>query len=216
MNTLEMTMPVGYLFCWRPMDGGPDLSTAQKVRDYFGFGEWKACYGGNLFGFNKGLSKGICKGACQDAWITESNHGITIPVTSNVVLDSAPILLRVQNLGFDGIKDNYTFSADISATNNINLNINICDKASITVAITSAKQRVVTCDYIDQWHTIGAYNGFLDFECIDNIPAGTTISIDNIKIERGTEPTDWTPAPEDISASLSFLPTDYKCYRRIA
>ena len=35
-------VPVGYIFSWAPASGGPDLSTAQKVAAYFGFGTWQA------------------------------------------------------------------------------------------------------------------------------------------------------------------------------
>lgn len=216
MNSLEMIMPVGYLFCWRPMDGGPDLSTAQKVRDYFGFGEWKACYGRNLFGFNKGLRRDFVNSACLSADMTNENNGITIPATSDITSDSEKTLLRISNIGFNGVGDYYAFSADIHATSNIRLKMDICDLAVKTFDITTTSSKIVTYDYIFQWHSPSNYNGFLDFECVDNLPSGTTIYIDNIKIERGVEPTDWTPAPEDISSSLAFLPADYKCYRRIA
>lgn len=37
---LPYMMPVGYIFQWVPTDGGPDLSTASKVAEYFGFGTW--------------------------------------------------------------------------------------------------------------------------------------------------------------------------------
>ena len=38
---LPYMMPVGYIFQWVPTDGGPDLSTASKVAEYFGFGTWE-------------------------------------------------------------------------------------------------------------------------------------------------------------------------------
>lgn len=34
--------PVGYIFAWNSVDGGPDLSTAEKVAEYYGFGTWQA------------------------------------------------------------------------------------------------------------------------------------------------------------------------------
>lgn len=45
-NTLDALssrlMPIGYIFEWSPVSGSSmDLSTAQKVHDYFGFGTWQ-------------------------------------------------------------------------------------------------------------------------------------------------------------------------------
>jgi microcystin-dependent protein len=42
-QVLQAMMPVGYVFEWAPVDGNAlDLSTADKVRAYFGFGTWEA------------------------------------------------------------------------------------------------------------------------------------------------------------------------------
>ena len=38
----ETLTPVGYIFSWAPVNGGPDLSTPAKVAAYFGFGTWQA------------------------------------------------------------------------------------------------------------------------------------------------------------------------------
>ena len=40
--------PVGFTFEWTPVEGGPDLSTAEKVANYYGFGTWEA-YGTGRF-----------------------------------------------------------------------------------------------------------------------------------------------------------------------
>lgn len=38
----QKKVPVGYVFNWSPVDNGDvDLSTAQKVKDHFGFGTWE-------------------------------------------------------------------------------------------------------------------------------------------------------------------------------
>lgn len=39
---LKIVAPIGYIFEWAPTSGSPDLSNAQKVAEYFGFGTWKA------------------------------------------------------------------------------------------------------------------------------------------------------------------------------
>lgn len=49
-NTLSMMIPVGYIFQWVPTDGGPDLSTADKVKAYYGFGTWEEVSGRFLIG----------------------------------------------------------------------------------------------------------------------------------------------------------------------
>lgn len=45
---LSALMPIGYTFEWTPTEGGPDLSTAEKVAEYYGFGTWEA-YGAGRF-----------------------------------------------------------------------------------------------------------------------------------------------------------------------
>jgi hypothetical protein len=37
---MDYMTPIGYMFEWSPVSGGPDLSTAQKVHDHYGFGTW--------------------------------------------------------------------------------------------------------------------------------------------------------------------------------
>lgn len=41
-------MPVGTIIEWCPVDGGPDLSTPDKVAAYYGFGEWEAYGAGRM------------------------------------------------------------------------------------------------------------------------------------------------------------------------
>ena len=38
----NLIAPVGYIFAWAPYAGGPDLSTAEKVAAFYGFGTWQA------------------------------------------------------------------------------------------------------------------------------------------------------------------------------
>lgn len=37
----DLIAPVGYIFEWASAPGAPDLTSAQKVADYFGFGTWE-------------------------------------------------------------------------------------------------------------------------------------------------------------------------------
>lgn len=39
---MQKLLPVGSIIEWCPVDGGPDLSTPDKVAAYYGFGEWEA------------------------------------------------------------------------------------------------------------------------------------------------------------------------------
>ena len=201
MNSLEMTMPVGYLFCWRPVDGGPDLSTAQKVHDYFGFGEWKACYGRNLLLSSKNLSDwnngggsatlqsdGYYKVLYDSPTGWWGSHKLTTLVAGEVYTLSGWCKGSHAKLSIYKNDGTFTLFSNISETSEEKLL-----RLTFSVETTSDDYWVVC--YAD-YNTVNYYK--------------------NIMLERGTEPTDWTPAPEDISSSLAFLPTDYKCYRRIA
>lgn len=61
-NTLSMMMPVGYIFQWVPTNGGPDLSTADKVKAYYGFGTWEEVSGRFLLGRSGSYSVGSTGG----------------------------------------------------------------------------------------------------------------------------------------------------------
>lgn len=37
----EQLLPVGSIIEWCPVDGGPDLTTPDKVAAYYGFGQWE-------------------------------------------------------------------------------------------------------------------------------------------------------------------------------
>lgn len=39
---MQKLLPVGSIIEWCPVDGGPDLSTPDKVAAYYGFGQWEA------------------------------------------------------------------------------------------------------------------------------------------------------------------------------
>ena len=44
----ELLMPVGYIFEWAQVEGGLDLSTAEKVAAYYGFGVWESYGSGRM------------------------------------------------------------------------------------------------------------------------------------------------------------------------
>lgn len=62
--TMEHMMPVGTIIEWAPVSGGAvDLSTADKVRAYYGFGTWEAYGEGRmLLGCNTQYKPGATGG----------------------------------------------------------------------------------------------------------------------------------------------------------
>ena len=67
-------VPVGYIFSWAPASGGPDLSTAQKVAAYFGFGTWQAYGNGQVL---VGLDAGQTEFATVGKTGGEKTHKMT-------------------------------------------------------------------------------------------------------------------------------------------
>lgn len=56
--SIDIVFPIGYIFSWAPTSGGPDLSTAEKVKSYMGFGTWKAYGSGKtLVGLDSGTEQ---------------------------------------------------------------------------------------------------------------------------------------------------------------
>lgn len=68
-------VPVGYIFSWAPASGGPDLSTAQKVAAYFGFGTWRAYGNGQVL---VGLDADQTEFATAEKTGGEKTHKMTI------------------------------------------------------------------------------------------------------------------------------------------
>lgn len=66
-----VVMPIGYIFEWSPVEGGPDLSTAEKVAAHYGFGTWEAFGSGR---FTLGASKEYAVGSVGG----ESKHTLTV------------------------------------------------------------------------------------------------------------------------------------------
>lgn len=81
----NLLVPVGYTFEWAPVDGGPDLSTAEKVAAYYGFGKWEAYGAGRMtLGASKDYAVGKTGGAATHkltaSEMPSHNHGETIAV----------------------------------------------------------------------------------------------------------------------------------------
>lgn len=71
----NLMVPVGYIFNWAPVDDGPDLSTAQKVAAYFGFGTWAAYGTGQVL---VGVDSGQTEFATVGQTGGEKTHTLTI------------------------------------------------------------------------------------------------------------------------------------------
>jgi hypothetical protein len=150
--------------------------------------------GTNLFGFNKNIVYD-----CTTPTIDKSINGFSF------VVPSSGINLRLRNLGFNSIGGTFTVSGYIKSSANTNsCFLNLCDYSPTSegnIPITTSyvyfsRTYVNVSSYIDPSN----YNGFLDFE---SCTSGVTIYVKNLKIERGNKATDWSPAPEDLDASIS-------------
>ena len=74
-QVLERMMPVGSIVEWAPVDGdNTDLSSAEKVAAYYGFGTWEAYGEGRM---TLGASKGYPVGGEGG----EAEHTLTLPET---------------------------------------------------------------------------------------------------------------------------------------
>lgn len=70
-NKFVFEMPIGYIFDWAPVEGNNlDLSTPDKVANYFGYGVWKELNGVFTFGRKDGYEIGSSGG--------EEKHTLTI------------------------------------------------------------------------------------------------------------------------------------------
>lgn len=75
--------PIGFTFEWTPVEGGPDLSTAEKVADYYGFGTWEA-YGVGRFAlgvsdqYEAGSVGGEAEHTLTVAEMPEHRHELTV------------------------------------------------------------------------------------------------------------------------------------------
>lgn len=100
----------------------------------------------------------------------------------------------------------YTVSMDITSTNDTTAFLSFCDihtediplKAGITTHLS------YTFDTTNKQAAVLDYGGIIDYHVAANsvLPADTTISFSNVKVELGNKATDWTPAPEDLQSAM--------------
>lgn len=94
--------------------------------------------------------------------------------------------------------DVYTFSAYVKSSVAFSLTIDICDKESQSFAIGTSWTRVVKTATVNNY-SAATYH-FID---LSGFPIGT-VNFKDVKIERGSSDTEYTPAPENDSNPVRF------------
>lgn len=160
--------------------------------------------GRNYFGFNKN----VLLASINVATTREFDQSIKgVKVTLNANATPGAIIFRIQRLGMMDT-GYYTFSSYMKASQACSVRIDICDSIeSKAFSLTTDYQRIVFTGNVTKYVNDGYYNGVVDFSIPAGIslPSGTILYLKDIKIEKGTKATDWTPAPEDTDASITEL-----------
>ena len=155
--------------------------------------------GRNLFGFHKGVSIAPVLASVSTVSRNEEVYGATVTVNA----DYNGNLFRISKLGFDVIdlgNEPFTFSAIAYASmDDCEVRLDICDVRSYPFVLSTTPQRISFTSSPSSFCTSDDmhYNGFVDLSG-SNLPIGTVIYLEKIKIERGTKATDFTVAPEDL------------------
>lgn len=161
----------------------------------------------NYFGFCKNLN-------------LETMGTNTIPYISHYgveIKQSSHKIGRIANLGFEGKGGMFVVSGNIYMKNtNKSININLGDKQPYKIDFangTSGNNLNVTTNETpfvlyfelsdnDYTSVESGYNGFLDFEGVDD---DNTCIVTNLKIERGVQPTAFCIADEDRDCEYTIL-----------
>ena len=90
---LNLLLPVGYTFHWSPVDGSEiDLSTAQKVHDYFGLGTWEQIKDRFILAAGDTYSVGETGGSATHTLTIEEipshNHSLSNAFVSSGIINS--------------------------------------------------------------------------------------------------------------------------------
>lgn len=161
--------------------------------------------GRNYFGFNKGVQIAQMNSIVSVREFDQSIKGAKVTLNTNG--SAGAIIFRIQHLGMMDT-GYYTFSAYMKVSQACNIRMDICDSTTSRLySLTTDYQRVVYTGNVTKYVNDGNYYGFVDFTIPagESIPSGTVFYLKEIKIEKGTKPTDWTPAPEDTDASITEL-----------
>lgn len=151
-------------------------------------------------------------GFCKDInWVTMSVSVIPLISTYGVEIRSIDKAFgRISNLGFYGEGGYFVVSGTIRMTkaNNNNINLNLCDEQPYKIEfnsttgnslnVTTNSQKFV-CYYNipdNSYTDVDTYNGFFDIEGVVK-DSGNHCIVENLKIERGVQPTKFCIADED-------------------
>lgn len=163
--------------------------------------------GRNLFGFNKNIDLSpLANANYASVEFNEDIKGFVITIKADT--PATTIITRAHRLGFNGVAgESYTFSGKVyTNANTTQLSFDICDKGNEIFTVDSNPKKISFTAVPENYYTSTTYNGFLDVSVPGGvtIPAGTIIYFQNVKIERGNQATDWTPAPEDLATNKSL------------
>lgn len=221
-DALSILAPVGYVFQWSPTESGPDLSTAEKVHDYFGFGEWAPVYGRNLvIGSSTASTTGWTTNGWGGSFSTYSSTDRIYYKRSENGWTSAMYHL---DSSYSGKMVTLSFKAKIKTDETTATNTSIlCSNMSGTNPYYSNGLATGNTD-VDGWTEYYVWDVLNSdaqlgiFTSCDPEGQGlySTWLIKDVKIELGEKPTDWTPAPEDVSSSLSRWDLNLYTWKRVS
>nr|WP_317399323.1 hypothetical protein [uncultured Gemmiger sp.] len=113
-------MPVGYIFDWAPVKGqNTDLSTPEKVAQYFGYGTWQEITGRFTFAHDASHEVGSTGGEASHVLTQAELPDMTLPVTTIVRNGSA------------GIQNDYGASGNRIMTNTDAATLEVTNLASL-------------------------------------------------------------------------------------
>ncbi|HFU4116103.1 TPA: phage tail spike protein, partial [Streptococcus suis] len=94
-----------------------------------------------------------------------------------------------------------SFYAKSKSPTTVSLQVDICDRQRELFEVGKDVKKYVITSLVNNWSESVFH--FVDF----TLKSAGEIEIENLKIERGFIPTDWSPAPEDINDELSSVKT---------
>ncbi|HEL2592360.1 TPA: hypothetical protein TZ820_001432 [Streptococcus suis] len=94
-----------------------------------------------------------------------------------------------------------SFYAKSKSTTTVSLQVDICDRQRELFEVGKDVKKYAITSLVNNWSESVFH--FVDF----TLKSAGEIEIENLKIERGFTPSDWSPAPEDFDTELSSVKT---------
>lgn len=160
--------------------------------------------GRNLFGFHKGVQIEIL-GDCFAAEFAPEIRGVRIRCVkaSNYKVSGG---VRLRNLGFQRA-GYYTasFRVEMHGVASDNIAFDVCDEGYTLFPVVNRGSSVQFTAKVANHVTADTYNGFFDFGVAPEATMNTdcVIELHNLMIERGTIPSPWCKAEEDVEWELA-------------